>query len=104
MSNQLCHARPKNFDINFNENSKINSNITHGVSVDKCGGSCNIIDDSYARICFPNKVKNKNVKVLDLISEINKTRVLLQHESYKCKRRLQNKNGTMMIVSVSVKN
>ena len=26
MSNQLCHARPTNFDINFNENSQINSN------------------------------------------------------------------------------
>ena len=27
MSNQLCHARPANFDTNFNENSQINFNI-----------------------------------------------------------------------------
>ena len=29
-----------------------------------------------------------NKKVLDLILEINETRVLLQHKSCKCKRRL----------------
>ena len=34
MSNQLCHARPTNFDIKFNKNSNINSNINYSVSVD----------------------------------------------------------------------
>ena len=31
-------------------------------SVNKCGASCNTIDDPYARVCVPNEV-NMNVKV-----------------------------------------
>ena len=92
MSNQLCHARPTNFDIKFNENSNINSNINYSVSVDQCGGSSNAIYDTYARICVPNKVKNNNVKVFDLMSEVNETEFLLQHESCECTCRL-NENG-----------
>ena len=44
------------------------------VSVNWSGGSCNSIDDSYARICVPNKVKNTNLKVFNLMSKVNETR------------------------------
>lgn len=46
------------------------------VSVNWSGGSCNSIDDSYARICAcaPNEVKNTNLKVFNLISKVNETR------------------------------
>ena len=32
------------------------------LSVNKWGGSCNTIDDPYAQVYVPNKVKNMNVK------------------------------------------
>ena len=35
------------------------------ISVNKCGGSCNTMDDPYARVCVPNKskkYKGKNIK------------------------------------------
>ena len=32
------------------------------LSVNKCGGSCNNINDSYARVCVPNKVKKHEFK------------------------------------------
>ena len=35
------------------------------------GGSCNTIDNLYAQLCFPNNVKNINVKVFHLISGVN---------------------------------
>ena len=35
------------------------------VSVNKCGGTCNYVDDPYARVCVPDKVKNMNVKVFN---------------------------------------
>ena len=38
------------------------------VSVNKCGGSCNTIDDPYAGVCVPNNVKNMNAKVFNLMS------------------------------------
>ena len=34
------------------------------VSVNKCGGSCHIIDDPYPPVCAPNKVKSVNIKYL----------------------------------------
>ena len=43
--------------------------------------SIDLYDDLYPRICVANKVKNMNVKVYDLILEINKTRFLVQHVS-----------------------
>ena len=56
--------------------------------VNKCGGSCNTTDGPHARVCIPNKVKNMNVKVSNLISEVNETRFLVQHKSCECKCRL----------------
>ena len=58
------------------------------VSVNKRGGSCNTIDDPYAQICVRNKFKNMNIKLFHLISEVNVTRFLVQHEQYERKRRL----------------
>ena len=54
------------------------------VSVNKCGGNCSNIDDPYARVCVP-KVKNINSKVFDLMSGVNETRFLVQHEPCNCK-------------------
>ena len=55
------------------------------VSVNKCGRSCNTIDDSYDRTRVPDKAKNMTVKVLNLVSGVSKTRFLLQHEPCECK-------------------
>ena len=32
------------------------------VSINKCGGSCNTIDDPYVSVCVPNKVKKNECK------------------------------------------
>ena len=42
----------------------------------------------YAQVCVPNKVKNMNVKVFNLVLGINKKRFLIKHESCWCKCRL----------------
>ena len=34
---------------------------------------------------IPNKVKNRNAKVFNLMSGVNETRILVQHESSECK-------------------
>ena len=41
-----------------------------------------------ARLCVINKVKNMKVKVLDLLSGVNETKLLVQHESCESKCRL----------------
>ena len=42
-------------------------------SVNKCGGSCNTIVDPFSQVGFPNKVKNMNVKVFNLMFRVNET-------------------------------
>ena len=52
------------------------------------GGSCNNINDSYAKICVPDVVKNLNIKVFNLIPRTNKKRHIKWHGTCKCKCRL----------------
>ena len=59
LNNHPCQARSNLVNINSNETLF----YPFIVSANKCIRSCNTIDDPYARICFPNKVKNMNVKV-----------------------------------------
>ena len=44
------------------------------VSVNKCGGACNTINDPYVKVCVPDKVKNRNVKV-NLTFRVNEIKV-----------------------------
>ena len=54
----------------------------------KCSGSCNNINDSYAKICVPDVVKDLNVKVFNLMSRTNERRFIEWLETCKCKCRL----------------
>ena len=40
----------------------------------KCSGSCNNINNPYAKLCLPDVVKNLNVKVFNLMPRTNETR------------------------------
>ena len=62
LNNQPCQARPTLVDINSNEALF----YPFTASVDKCGGSCNIIDDPYAWVCVPNKVIKQDDKVVSI--------------------------------------
>ena len=56
------------------------------VSVNKCVGCFNTIDDPYGRVCVPWKIKKLNIKVFNIISGLDETRSLVQYESceFKC--------------------
>ena len=104
LNNWPSQIRPTLVDINSNET--LFDPFT--VSIDKCGGSCNAIDDPYIRVCV-NKVKYMNVKVFALMLGVNETKFLVQHASCECKcgwneSVSQSKNGIMMNVDVSLSN
>ena len=40
----------------------------YSITINKCKGSCNTINDPYAKLCVPDTIKNINVKVLNLMS------------------------------------
>ena len=78
MSNQECKARPE--IINVNSNNPIF--YPFSIKTSKCSGSCNNINDPYAKICVPDAIKDLNV--FNLMSITNEIR----HETRKCKCRL----------------
>ena len=53
MNNQECKIRQQIININSNEPSF----YPYNVKINKCSGSCNNINDSYAKLCVPDVVK-----------------------------------------------
>ena len=84
MNNQGCKIRSEIIDTNNNERIF----YPYSIEVNKYSGSCNNINDPYAKLCAPDLVKNTNVKTFNLMSRINKTRHIMWHETFKCKCRL----------------
>ena len=82
MTNQECKVRSQFVNVN--------SHVYYTVSTktSKCSGTCNNINDSYAKVCVPNVVENLNVKLFNIISRTNETRHIEWHETCKCKCRL----------------
>ena len=83
-NNQACKARPEVINVNSNEPVF----YPFSIKTSKCSGSCNNINNPYAKICVPDVIKDLNVKVFNLMSRTNETRHIKWHETCKCKCRL----------------
>ena len=57
MNNQECKVRPE--IINVNSDKPVF--YPFSIKTNKYSGSCNNINDSYAKICVPDVVRNLNV-------------------------------------------
>ena len=84
MKNYACKVRPE--IVNINSNYLIFYPFC--IKINKCSGSCDNINNPYAKICVPDTVKNLNIKVLNLMSRTNETRHIKWHETCKCICRL----------------
>ena len=67
MNNQLCKVKPKI----INEPSF----YLCSVKINKCSGSCNNVNDPFAKLCVPDVIKNMNVKVFNLISRTKDNKI-----------------------------
>ena len=70
MKNQDCKVRPEIIHVNSNEPVFYPFSIRTNI----CGGSCNNINDPYAKICVSDVIKDLTVKVFNLMSRTNETR------------------------------
>ena len=70
MTNKECKVRPKIVNVKSDEP------VFYPLSIktSKYSGSCNDINDPYAKMCVPDVIKNLNVKVFNIISRTNETR------------------------------
>ena len=69
MNNQECKVRPEIVNVNSDEPLS----CPFIIKTSKCSGSCNNINDPYAKMCVPDIIKNINVKVFNLMSRTNET-------------------------------
>ena len=105
MSNQGCKVRPEIVNVNSNEPVF----LPFSIKTSKCSGSCNNINDPFAKLCVPDVAKNVNIKVFNLMSRINETRHIEWHEMRKCRCRMQvfviiSKGGMKINADVNAKN
>ena len=77
MNNQACKVRPETVNVNSNEPVF----YSFSMKTSKCSGSCNIVNDLYAKVCVPDVVKNLNVKEFSLMSRIDEARHIKWHET-----------------------
>ena len=84
MNNRECRIRPQIANVNGDDPVFfLFSNKTN-----KCSSSCNNINNPHAKPCVPDVVKNLNVRVFNLMSRTNEARHIEQHETCKCKCKL----------------
>ena len=84
MNNQECKVRSEIVNVNSNEPLF----YPFSIKTSKCSGSCNNINDPYAKLSVPGVIRNLNIKVFNLISRTNETKHIEWHETCKCKCRL----------------
>ena len=75
VNNQECKIRPE--IISLNTNGPLF--YPYSIKMNKSKGSCNTINDRYAKICVTENIKNTNVKVFnqELMKQDNKCRCRL---------------------------
>ena len=69
MNNQECKGRPQIVNVNSEEPVF----FPFRIKTSKCSGSCNNVNDQYAKLCVPDVAKNSNVRGFNL-SRTNETR------------------------------
>ena len=72
LNNQECRAILEIININ----TKKPLFYPYSIKINRCSGSCNDINDPYAKLCVPDVVEGINVKVFNLISRTNKASYL----------------------------
>ena len=82
INNKECKIRSEIINVNTNEPMF----YSYSIKINKCKGSCNTINDPYAKLCVSDTIKNINVKVS--MSRTNETRHIKWRKTCKCKCRL----------------
>ena len=70
MNKQECKIRSEIINVNTNEPML----YPYSITINKCKGSCNTINDLYTKLCVSDTAKNINVKVFNLMSKTNETK------------------------------
>ena len=87
LSNQKCMTQPTLINLHPNENSKEFHYYPFAFKLHRCVGSCNTLNDLSNKVYIPNKTKDLNLSMFNMITGINELKALTKHISCKCKCR-----------------
>ena len=69
--------RPKILDVNEGVGEALF--YPYNVSVNKCSGSCDMLDNPMAKMCVPNIIKRINMKVYNFLMRLNETQLVMYY-------------------------
>ena len=75
LSNQKCMTQPTLINLHPNEYSQ----EFHYYPLDRCVGSCNTLNDLSNTVCVPNKTKDLNLRVFNMITIKKESKTLTKH-------------------------
>ena len=85
LSNQKCMTQPTLINLHPNEYSQEFHYYSFAVKLERCVGSCNTLNDLSNRVCIPNKTKDLNLSVFNMIKGTNASKTLTKDISCECK-------------------
>ena len=100
LSNQKCLIQPTFTNLHPNEYIQEWSYYQFQVNVDRCGGSCNTLDNLSSRVCVSNKTKDLNLHAFNLITGINQSRTLTKHILFKFECKCDSKKSAAVSVKI----
>ena len=85
MSNQECKIRSEIINVNTNEPMF----YPYSITMNKCKGICNTINDPYVKLCVPDTIIKSilsitMIKVFNLMARTNETKHIELHKTFKC--------------------
>ena len=91
LNNQKCMIERTLIELHPNEYSQWFHYNPFSVKLDRCAGSCDTLNDLSDKVCIPNKTKDLNLSVFNMITGINVSKILTKHVSCECKSRFDGK-------------
>ena len=72
------------------------------ITLDICNANCSTLSKIAGIICVPNKRRNVNLNVFNLITRTNESRKVTDHISYKCKFKFDSKNVIQIKLGMAI--
>ena len=88
LTNQKCKIQPTLINLHHSEYNQEIHYFPFVVKSDRCVGSCNTLNDLSNKVCVPNKIKDLNMHVFNMIIGKNESKVLRKGISCKFKFKL----------------
>ena len=84
LSNQKCITQPTLINLHPYEYSQVFHCCPFSVKLARCVGSFNTLKDLFDKVCVPNKTEDLNLRLFNIITEINVSKALTKHVSCEC--------------------